>query len=778
MKRLHLICNAHLDPIWQWTWDEGISSAIATFKSAADLADEYDYIFCHGESLLYEAIENYAPELFKRIQKLVKIGKWKITGGWYLQPDCLMPSGESISRQIEVGQEYFLEKFGVKPEVATNYDSFGHSIGLVQIMAKHGYKGYLICRPRKDSQIKYPSKFFKWESLDGSSLIVSNSSSYNSVLGDAVGKIKGEIDGGNTQMLGSTGKGNKKTLDDVDYVLWGVGNHGGGPSRKDLKDIENLKVEGYEIFHSTPEKLISEVKPKGSIKSSLITCMPGCYTSMAKVKKLHRETESLLYATEKMLTVAMLSGMKVDLQDLKKAEKKFLLCEFHDIMAGTCVKAGEDEGLELLSYSKKVLNDYRTKAFSFLTMSDSVAKDGEIPVFVFNYMPYEVETPVEAEFMLADQNWSEEFVYLPKVYLEDKEIPCQQIKEESTINLDWRKKIVFRAKLKPMSITRFSVRVQKTEIKKIKKDLRCGEVDKNIKLCMYDDSADPWAMSDEELAGLGKNEREFRPMTVNEVKKFIAVEENLKAEHVIENGDVYTATEKFLTLDGTNAVIEQRDYKHFGFVDYKITVEFAEKNKLLRLKIPVPQGKVIGDGPFVVEEKPLKQEMYFQKWVGVKEKGGKVFAIINDGIYGGKAEDGYISLTLLRGAGYCIHPVGRQLYPHDRYLPRIESGRYVYNIRIMKGTVDEVSLEAELFNQKPYAVNVFPVGGKIKNTEISTDKKIILSSLRPSGDGKATMRLFNPTENDKTVKVKVNNKQREIVVKKYEFTSVDLGKIK
>ena len=76
-----MICNAHLDPIWQWTWDEGIAAAISTFKSAADLADEFDFIFCHNESLLYEAIEKYAPDLFARIQKLVKQGKWKIAGG-------------------------------------------------------------------------------------------------------------------------------------------------------------------------------------------------------------------------------------------------------------------------------------------------------------------------------------------------------------------------------------------------------------------------------------------------------------------------------------------------------------------------------------------------------------------------------------------------------------------------------------------------------------------------------------------------------------------------
>ncbi|MBR1867862.1 MAG: hypothetical protein IJ800_04715 [Clostridia bacterium] len=135
MKKLHLICNSHIDTVWQWTWDEGVSSAIATFRSAADLADEFDYVFCHNESMLYEAIEKIDPVLFERIRELVKKGKWKITGGWYLQPDCNIPSGETFIRQISVGKKYFKEKFDVEPTVAYNFDSFGHSAGLPQILA-------------------------------------------------------------------------------------------------------------------------------------------------------------------------------------------------------------------------------------------------------------------------------------------------------------------------------------------------------------------------------------------------------------------------------------------------------------------------------------------------------------------------------------------------------------------------------------------------------------------------------------------------------------------
>ena len=140
MKEVFLICNAHIDPIWQWDWQEGASAAVATFASAEKLLEKHDFIFCHNEVTVYKYVETYAPELFEKIQKHVKEGKWKIIGGWYLQPDCNMPSGESMVRQILFGKKYFLEKFGVFPEIAFNVDAFGHSRGLVQIIKKCGQK--------------------------------------------------------------------------------------------------------------------------------------------------------------------------------------------------------------------------------------------------------------------------------------------------------------------------------------------------------------------------------------------------------------------------------------------------------------------------------------------------------------------------------------------------------------------------------------------------------------------------------------------------------------
>ena len=101
---LHLICNAHLDPVWLWEWEEGAAAAISTFRTAADLCEEFDgFVFNHNEALLYQWVEEYEPELFQRIQRLVRSGKWHVMGGWHLQPDCNMPSGESFVRQALTG---------------------------------------------------------------------------------------------------------------------------------------------------------------------------------------------------------------------------------------------------------------------------------------------------------------------------------------------------------------------------------------------------------------------------------------------------------------------------------------------------------------------------------------------------------------------------------------------------------------------------------------------------------------------------------------------------
>ena len=232
MKSMYLICNAHIDPVWQWDWEEGLAATLSTFRSVVNLSREYDFVFAHNEAVLYRWVEKYDPELFAEIKSLVSAGRWRIMGGWYLQPDCNLPSSESLIRQIQTGNAYFRETFGAECTTAVNFDTFGHSAALPQILRKCGYDSYMFCRPMADYS-EIPENFI-WRGADGSEVIAARVSGfYNNPMGYAGRKIESEIE--------------RFRDSETCVVLWGIGNHGGGPSRLDLEDVSKCAERHPEI---------------------------------------------------------------------------------------------------------------------------------------------------------------------------------------------------------------------------------------------------------------------------------------------------------------------------------------------------------------------------------------------------------------------------------------------------------------------------------------------------------------------------------------------------
>ena len=216
--KTYMFCNAHLDPVWLWQWESGLSEAISTFRAASEFIDEYpDFIFNHNESLLYEWVEENEPELFEKIKKQVADGRWNIIGGWFLQPDCNIPSGEAIFRQVLRGRIYFYDKFNKVPVTAVNFDSFGHAQGLVQMLNKCGYKNYVNIRPGRGNY-DFDNEDFLWKGYDGKSevLVHRSDKGYNSVFGEVNRELPEWV--------------KRYANSDTALYLWGVGNHGGGPS--------------------------------------------------------------------------------------------------------------------------------------------------------------------------------------------------------------------------------------------------------------------------------------------------------------------------------------------------------------------------------------------------------------------------------------------------------------------------------------------------------------------------------------------------------------------
>jgi len=792
MKEVHLICNAHIDPIWQWDWQEGVSAVLSTFQSAADIAEEFDYIFCHNEVTVYKYVEEYAPDLFKKIQSLVKQGKWRIMGGWYLQPDCNMPSGESFVRQIQEGKRYFMEKFGVFPTTAINFDPFGHTVGLVQIIKKCGQDSYLFVRPYA-SEMPMPSQQFTWKGLDGSTIKGTRTTGgYNSSLGRAVQCILPKAE---------------HQPEDVAVVLWGVGNHGGGPSRKDVQDINRELIANTEVkyLHSCPENFFARMTPAHEVDTSLRISMPGCYTSMGKIKRKHALLESELAITEKMLSTALACGLLQSYPEEKLHEivQDLLNAEFHDVLPGTCIQCGEDNGLKLLDHGLLEVERLKTKAYFALSSLQSPAKEGEFPLLVFNPNPYELTENVECEFMLADQNWNEEMPSSIRVLDEaGNAVPFQCIKEESNLNLDWRKRIIFEGKLKPMSLTRFSVYVaygkeQRTPMEEsfVYDDGRkYVEIDKTtgllkrysvagvdyvkdgFQLYSFDDNADPWAMARSQLLRVGENGQPFA-LSNNESGVF----KGLQSVQVIENGDVYLGIEAFFEKDETRARIGYKIYKNNDYVDVDVTVFMGDADKFIKLKVPVCAGQLMGQTAFGTE--PLfmdARENVAHRFLAI-DCGETSLALMNTGTYGSHYEDGAIYMSLVRGVSYCAHPIAeRQLIPTDRFVKKIDQGESNFSFRLAALPTARIERATQEFVQKPYALNIFPTKVSASATanykpftvSLADDTISVVTVKKADGREALIFRLLNNTKEGVRTSLTVNGASLPLVFGRYEVKTV------
>ena len=776
-----MICNAHLDPVWLWQRPEGIAEAISTFRVAADFCEEFDgFIFNHNESVLYEWVEENEPQLFERIQRLVKEGKWRIMGGWYLQPDCVMPCGESFIRQIETGLDYFKEKFGVRPLTAINFDPFGHSRGLVQILKKCGYSSYVFMRP---SGFDCDHDFI-WKGFDGSEIIGHKMNmGYNSGKGKILQKLERALE--------------REYGDGINMMFWGIGNHGGGPSREDLMTIADFMKANPEkgFVHSFCENYFDRIN-KSSLKTvdkSLNYTMVGCYTSMVRIKQAHRRLENDLCVCEKMLA---LSGTDYDAQELEKAEKALLFCEFHDILPGSSIKPAEEDCLRLLSYGSEIAEKYKTKAFFRLCQGQKKAKDGEIPVLVFNPHPYKITRDIEVEFQLQDQNWNENEVTVVTVRdSKGNHLPSQNEKEECTFSLDWRKRVCFRAELEPMSINRFDCELHVENMPKRKIDpcsqtethftfdngkmqvlinKKTGLIDRycvdgtemlnpgSAEITAYCDNEDPWGMT---VSGFNNRAGEFTLLSDEKANGFNGYPEETAANvRVIENGAVRLKIQAIFGYGKSYAVVTYTIPKNGNYIDIKIKMLSNDSSRFYKLSFntTLTSPEFVGQTAFGRETLRVCDEAVFQKWCGVFE-GKKALAVLNKGTYGGSVNGNVLNVSLLRTPVYSAHPIGdRPLADSDRSHERIDIGEREFEYRITTDTKN-LDMQAEIFNQPCIALSFFPSGAgeKICTAVEISNPEIILSRFCKKDDG-VTIRLFNSSDAPNKTVLTVGNTENEI----------------
>ncbi len=786
-----MICNAHIDPIWQWEWEEGASAALSTFQSAANLLNKHDYIFCHNEVTLYKYTEKYAPALFREIQSLVKEGKWHIMGGWFLQPDCLMPCGEGIVRQIREGEIYFKEKFGVKPTVAVNFDPFGHSRGIVQIMAKCGQTGYLFMRPYGKympfPQLALPDECFIWEGYDGSRVKASRITEYNSDLGHAREKIEKDM----------------KRQEDTEVAIscWGVGNHGGGPSDKDLSDVEKLMAESdKDIKYATPESYFDEVNTTAVYDKSLVPCMVGCYTSMAGLKRKYRMLERQLMFAEKIASLASLKGSyEYPAELLKDVTEDMLNVQFHDILPGDMIRAGEENGFTYINHGLHILNNIRADAFFALCKGQPVAEAGTYPLMVFNPKPTEGKQIIECELsIIPTENYLENRSYI-EVYDEaGNKLKAQTVKEGSNISIDWRKKVVFEASPAPLGITRYTAKTVVLPVKKysaVTEDIIFDNGEKRVVIGaksgliesyevngkeyaegrlfvpkMFDDTPDPWGMNEPYV---GHN-----PIEMPLLKTPDGVFGGMNSVQITEDGEIYLGVEAFFGTGLTRVRVGYKIYKSGAAVDVEANVFPNEASKAIKLGLAVGKGKYIGEQIFGKEELfDDGRECIAQNFVALQKDGGEYLEIVTQDNFGSSYIDGKINLTLVKTATYCAHPVpNRPLLRDGIFIGKVDQGQRDFNFRLTVAKENELKRNADEFTEKPYALNVFPTidekddnGFKIS----SENADISFVTLKKARQVKGyVMRLQNNSEKPARDRVKFGDKTLGLDFGKYEVKTV------
>ncbi len=409
MAKVHLIGNAHLDPIWLWRWQEGCNEVMQTFRSALDRLNEYeDFVFTCSSAAYYQWVEELDPDMFKEIQQKVEEGRWCIVNGWWVQPDCNMPSGESFARQALYSQLYYYEKFGKICKTGYNVDSFGHNAMMPQLLRQGGMCAYVMMRPGKHENAEIPQNAFWWESPDGSRVLTYHiPEGYGHSGPEHLKKKIAEY----AQLSENSGHGM--------MLFYGVGNHGGGPSRGDIESLmEEMKKEEFcELEFSNPDDYFREM---------LITPLDipvwtddlqhhasGCYSATSLVKQLNRRCENRLAAAEKFNTIASLTaGATPATKEFAAAWKNVCFNQFHDILCGCSIMEAYEDVKESSGYALDVASKiYNTALIKIARQIDTwidgvsdpvctevrnlgARSDFPRPIVVFNPLSFDIEMPV------------------------------------------------------------------------------------------------------------------------------------------------------------------------------------------------------------------------------------------------------------------------------------------------------------------------------------------------------------------------------------------------
>ena len=414
----HLTGNSHIDAAWLWPWTETVDVVKRTFGTALQLMYEYpQYTYTQSAAAYNEWMAQKYPDMNAEIKQRIKEGRWEIVGGMWVEPDLNMPDGESLVRQLLVGKRWFKQEYGVDVHIGWNPDSFGYTWQLPQIYKKSGVDYFVTQKMAWNDTNQLPFKYFYWESPDGSKVLAYFPHDYANDNLNAV-RLARDFTIAHHYAPGLT-----EMMD-----LYGIGDHGGGPTRAILDEGFHWAAPG----HVTPKfefglaqpyfdeltKQIAPNSPEWDYRSIAKGYTPppavpgkvsiptwksemyfeyhrGVMTTQANHKRNMRDSEEQVLNAEKWASLAWLYGCNYPGSEITEDWKKVLFNQFHDLAAGSgigVIYKDAQKDYDVVRYSTNEIS-----AGSLQTVDERVNTAGAgVPVVVYNPLGWERSGEVSA----------------------------------------------------------------------------------------------------------------------------------------------------------------------------------------------------------------------------------------------------------------------------------------------------------------------------------------------------------------------------------------------
>ncbi len=348
--RLILASHAHIDMNWMWSFNETVAITLSTFRTILNIMDEYPhYCFSQSQASVYKIVQDYDPELMERIKARIKEGRWEVSATAWVETDKNMPNTESLLRHIKYTRDYLRDNWDIDPntlELDFSPDTFGHNGNVPEINSYGNVKYYYHCRALDGKQALY-----RYKSPSGKEVLVYREQYwYNSGITPHIGA--GLID------ISKRCAGFKTGL-----IVYGVGNHGGGPTRRDVERA--IDMMDWPIYPTIKFGTITEFfKEAESVRDKLEVVdhelnyfAPGCYTTQSRIKLGNRRCEAALLDAEAVGVIARtIAPFNYRKDQFIKAWRDVLFTHFHDILTGSCVQDSREHAMGLFQTSMAVAN--------------------------------------------------------------------------------------------------------------------------------------------------------------------------------------------------------------------------------------------------------------------------------------------------------------------------------------------------------------------------------------------------------------------------------------